>query len=293
MIWNILYQMTRDSELSPKLYMKIAMKALKEENDDLLLGNILGRRSNLKALYLTYLDKDERAKLSTEFEALIWNRMELAKHGSSLQMSFYDFFVSVAQSPMSVSRLFDMLVKNEPPKGITLDQDRRWALILNLSVNGHTEAMKLVEEEKKRDQSTLGKRNAYSGRAAFPLKSQKEMIWKELFNNRELTHSDLEEAGIQMATPNNPELSKPFFEMYFKKVSTINWKDNDDKVDIYFESFFPHVNCSEELQKMSQRYLERAKNLTSIARRSWKEAQDELNRCVKVRKLLPTKSDLQ
>lgn len=293
MIWNILYQMTRDSELSPLIYMHIALEALKHEEDDLLLGSLLGRSGSIKAVYNIYLSKEERAKIAPEFEALIWSRLDKAKAGSSLQMSFFDYFITIAQSQMSVTRLFDILVKNEPPKGITLDQDRRWSVILNLATNGHSQAMKLIEEEKKRDPSTLGKRLAFAGKAAYPDKAQKELMWKELYTNKGLTHSDLEEAGARMHRANYPELSQPFLEEYFKKLTTMNWKNNDDKVDVYFESFFPFALCTDELRKMSLKYFERAKNLSSIARRSWSEAQDDLNRCVKVRKLLPLKTDLQ
>jgi aminopeptidase N len=246
---------------------------------------------NIQNVYRTYLDKDERAKIAPELEAILWNRIELAKPGSSIQMNFFDFYVSIAQSQMSVTKLFDMLVKNEPPKGITLDQDRRWQLILALSANGHNGAMKLISEEVKKDNSTIGKRMALAGRAAFPLKSQKEAMWKDLYTNRERTHSDLEEAGLRMENPNNPELSEAFSDMYFKKLTSMDWKANDDKVDVYFEAFFPHTVCTEAMKKKSQKYYEKAKNLTSIARRSWREAQDELNRCVKVRELLPAKTD--
>lgn len=291
MVWNMLYQMTRDSELSPAIYMNIAMAALKTEKDDLLLGGLMGRGSALKSLYFSYLDKDERAKIAPEFEALLWNRMELAKPGSSLQMLFFDFFVNVAQTQMSVTKLFDILVKNEPPKGITLDQDRRWAVLMNLSSNGHNQAMKLISEELKRDPSVMGKRMALAGKAAFPSATQKKEMWKDLFTNKDLTHSDLEEAGARMHNPNYPEFSTPYLNDYFRRLASMDWKANDDKVDVYFETFFPHTLCTEELQKQSQTAFQRSKNLTTLAKRSWMEAQDELNRCVKVRKLLPPKSD--
>lgn len=291
MVWNMLYQMTRDSELAPAMYMGIALHALKTEKDDLLLGSLLGRFSNLKNLYLTYLDKDERAKMAPEFEALLWSRVESAKAESSLQMLFFDFFVATAQTQLSVTKLFDMLVKNTPPKGITLDQDRRWAVLVTLSANGHTEAMKLVDEELKKDPSVMGKRMALGARAAFPNLAQKKDMWKRLLTDKNLTHSDLEEAGSRMHNPNYPEFSQPFLSEYFKKLTSMDWKANDDKVDVYFETFFPHVVCTEELKKQSQTAFDKAKNLTTLAKRSWSEAQDELNRCVKVRGLLPPKTD--
>jgi hypothetical protein len=54
-------------------------------------------------------------------------------------------------------------------------------------------------------------------------------------------------------------------------------------VDIYFEQLFPAELCSSEVASLSSSKLKDAKNLTSLARRSWLEAQDELERCVRVR----------
>ena len=63
----------------------------------------------------------------------------------------------------------------------------------------------------------------------------------------------------------------------------MNWSQNDDIVDIYFEELFPVEICTPSLLKRSENELKKAKNLTSLARRSWLEAQDELKRCVLVR----------
>lgn len=292
MIWNTLYHMMRNSELSPTLYFRMAMEALQTEKDEHVLGTVLGRYQLRMAFYL-YLDKEERANLAPEFEAVILKRIEEAAKGSSIQMSFFDFFTGMAQTQMSVTKLFNMLIQNKPPEGIKLDRDRRWAIISNLAQNGHTEALKLIEEEKKRDPSVMGKRMALAATASFPDKDSKARMWKNLFTNKELTFSDLMEAGGRIHLGNYPELSGPFLKDFFQKLITLDWKKNDDKVDFYFESLFPLVVCSEEVRKMSQEYFDRAKNLSSLARRSWSEAQDELNRCVKVRKLLPLKTDLQ
>jgi aminopeptidase N len=291
MVWGMLYQVTRDAELNPVIFIENALEALKTEADDLLLGSLLGRFSHIKNVYELYLGKEQREKIAPRFEALLWNRVEQAKPGVSLQMSFYDFFVTVAQTEASVSRLFEILTKNNPPKGITLDQDRRWAILMNLSTNGHPEATKLMAEELKRDPSTLGKRMALAAKAAYPSKTSKEQMWNDVLTNKELTHSDLEEVGARMHGVNYPELSEAFLKPYFKWLTTLKWQDHDDKIDVYFEALFPHRLCTEKLRSMSQKYLGSAKNLTSTARRSWMEAQDELTRCVKVRQLLSSKSD--
>lgn len=285
MIWNILHQMVRDAELSAPKAFEIALDGLKAEENDLLLGNVIGTsHSALRDLqYLTYLDKDQRAKIAPKLEGILWDRVINAKKESSLQMTFFDFYLSVAQTPASQLKLYDLLVKNTPPEGITLDQDRRWALIRNIARNGHTDAEKIIEQELKSDNSTSGHRNALAARAAIPLKSNKTKMWKKLLSDKNLTYSDLKEAGREIHGVNYPELSKPFLSDYFKTITQKHWDKADDVVDIYFERFYPSNLCTEETLKMSEKAFRKANHLTSIAKRAWREAEDELKRCIKVR----------
>jgi aminopeptidase N len=284
MIWHMLTEMVRDQLLSPTKLFEIGIPALKTEEEDLLLGNLLGRHSFIREQpYFLYLTKKERAKIAPDLETVIWERIEKAGKGSSLQMTFFDFYLTIAQTPVSQQRIYDMLVKNTPPEGITLDQDRRWAAIINLAENGHAETQKLISDEVKKDSTTKGKRQALVARAAFPSKAEKKAMWKELFTNEDLTHSDLEEAGEKMFNPNHPEVGIPFVADYFKRISKMAWKSHDDVVDIYFEKLFPFPLCSKDVEKMSDAYYKKAQKLSSIARRGWREAQDELSRCVRVR----------
>lgn len=284
MVWHKLSQMVRNSELKAKSFLESAIVALKTEKDDQLLGSILGRHSFIKGTYQWYLTKDERALIAPEFEKVLWDRMMSAKPGSSTQMTFYDFYVSHAQTKESQERLYSILAKNEPPKGMTLDQDRRWAIVVNLSTNGNEDAEKLINEELKRDGSTLGKRTALSARSAIPKAGSKSKIWAELFENKDLTYSDLEEAGRMFNNHNYPELSETFVKDFFKRLTNFDWKQQDKKSEIYFESLFPTNLCSKEVLSMSERHMKSAKKLTSLAKRGWMEAQDELARCVRVRK---------
>jgi aminopeptidase N len=286
MIWNVLHQMVRDAELDAYKSMEMALEGFKSEKDDLLLGNLIGNHSYLRELqYLTYLDKAERAKIAPHLEGILWDRVLSAPKGSSLQMTFFDFYLAIAQTPASQLKLYDLLVKNTPPEGITLDQDRRWVLVRNISRNGHTDAEKIIAQELKGDNTTSGNRNALAARAAIPLKSNKASIWKKLLTSKKLTYSDLKEAGKEIHGVNYPELSSPFLGDYFKTISQKHWDKADDLVDIYFERFYPKNLCTSDTLKMSERAFRKAKHLTSIAKRAWREAEDELKRCIKIREL--------
>lgn len=283
MVWNILSEMVRNQKLKPKVFIEMAMAGLELEENDYLLGNLLGRNSTLRSQYFLYLTNSERAEIAEKFESVIFSRVLKAKAESSQQMSFFDFYVGIVQSPKGIASLGEFLLANTQPKGITLDQDRRWAIINALSINGQTESPKLIGEELKRDPSTMGKRMAYGAGAAFPDLKSKQVYWKEFFGKEKLSFSNFREAASRFHGPNQEKLSQNFAKDFFKKVLTTDWKKHDDDVEIYFERVFPTQLCSADILKLSQSSMKKAKNLTSLARRSWSEAQDELDRCVKVR----------
>lgn len=284
LVWNTLYQMVRDGELKPVDYFESAIKALEKEEDDLLVGLILGRHSNLRSVYELYLGPISRERIAPKFEEVIWSRISKASEGSSLQMAFFDFLLTIAGTSASQEKFYTMLTKNVPPKGITLDQDRRWSIILNLSSNGHKEALRLKDEEVKKDPSTFGKRMAFVVQASWPDIKSKEKVWKDFFT-KELTYSDFSEAAHYVNNGDYPELMAAFVDDYFKKLTRMDWKSHDDIVDIYFENLFPFELCTKEVAALSEKKFKSAKNLTSLTKRSWLEAQDELNRCVRIRSL--------
>lgn len=283
MVWNSIYQMVRDGALRPGEYMTFAQAGLAQLQDAALIESIIGAYSPVHSVYWQYLNKSERAQLAPELEATLWQRMTSAAAGSSLQMTFFDFYLQVVQSPEAVEKLHTMLTSDTPPRGIVFDQDRRWAMITTLARNGHKGASALIEAEKKRDASTLGERLAYSIRAALPEAETKQQYWREFFERQDLPYTHFLQAAKRIHSANHLELSQTYVDRYFQRVRTLDWEAHDAVVDVYFEALFPGVICSADLLKRSERELKLARKLTPLARRSWREANDELSRCVRVR----------
>jgi aminopeptidase N len=283
LVWETLHQMLREGDISAKEYFKLAFDGLRSEGDDLLIGLLLGKKGSLKNNYQLYLDQETKKELAPEFEELLWKRISLAKRGSSSQMAFFDFFITVVSTSHGLDRIFDLIGSGNPPQGIVLDQDRRWSIILSLSAGGHHKALELIESELKKDNSTNGKRMALSAKAAWPELKSKRLIWKTLIKPAGYSFSDLNEAAQYFHSASYPQLSWPFANDYFHQLTTTDWRTKDDQVDLYFKRLFPLSICDSHLYSLSLKSLKQARQLTSIAKRSWLEAQDELSRCLKVR----------
>ena len=283
-IWSTLAQMVRDGQLPITEYFDTALKGLEAEKEETLLASLLGGNGTIREYYHRFLTPEQRNALAPQFEAVIWNRQKQALAGSDSQMMFYDFYVSIAQTPDALATLSRNLKGEEIPQGLQLDQDRRWNIVKTLASTGATGATALIDAEEKRDASTAGKRHAYAARAAIPEIEVKQKFWTSLEKPESVPSSTLRMASGYFNNWNLPKLTEPFKQPFFERLSSIDWKSNDQLVRIYFRELFPQNLCNRAVLKESETRLRQSKNLTPIARRAWLEANDELKECVSVRR---------
>ncbi len=284
MVWQTLSQMVRDTQLSILDYFETVFLGLEAEQDPALLGILLDNRSPLNTYFYQYLTAQRRTELAPRFENVLLKRLESFASGSDLQMTFWDFYVSIAQSPAANLRLNSALKGDDLPKGMELDQDRRWAVIGQLAANASPFALDTIAVAEKADPSILGQRYAYAARTAIPREAAKTKFWQQLEKPDEVAYSNLSLASKKFNHWNYLSLTAPFRKPFFEKVTSINWNDHDEMVEIYFEHLFPQNLCSRDLLDESRTKLTSAKALTPLAKRAWLEANDELSKCIDIRK---------
>jgi aminopeptidase N len=283
--WSILQQMVKDLEISPKTFISMAKEALKFEDNEFVIGLLFARQVQLrdfKLIYTNYLTKEERSALAPDFEKILWQRVNLSKPGSSTQISFFDTYISIAQSKEAQEKILKMLRNEDVPPGVGLDPERRWRLFRNLAINGHKEALALIDEAVKHDSSVLARIMSAGARAGFPDLKLKKEIFKKLFERTDAGYSELLQAAINFNNPNTPELTEQFVDEYFEKITNLDWSKNDDFAQMYFV-MFPGNLCTKRLEDLSSRKFKEAKNLTNLSRKYWLEAHDEMSKCVKVK----------
>lgn len=286
-LWTTLEQMVKDKRITPAEFMDIALIAIqRESNEDLLeimQGLFKSSSSAFKNIYFSYLTIDERAKYGPQFESILYNKFLKAPESSGIKRTYFNFYLLVAKSKISLKRIHGHLISEKIP-GISLDQDLRWDILFALSLGHHPEAPKLVEEELKRDPSNLGARRVFAIKAAYPELEFKKFAWEQMFKLFGTPYMSLREAALHMHLPDYPELSAPFIDKYFEKISTLEWAHNEGFVELYFTNLYPHKLCSEKDLILSKEKFSQAKNLSSYAKKRWTEAQDILQQCVDARK---------
>jgi aminopeptidase N len=198
-------------------------------------------------------------------------------------MTFFDYFSTIAQTPEALARVEGLLDGRGVPRGIVVDQNRRWALVSALADAGRASARARIDAEEKRDPTTAGRRSAYAARAGIPDLASKRRFWEDFRQPGSIPLSSLRSAAARFHGADHPELSEPFVEPFFAAVTSIDWTVNESRVDLFFDALLPQNLCSPELLHASRSHLASAQNLTPLARRAWLEANDELARCIAVR----------
>jgi aminopeptidase N len=264
-------------------YFELALAGIEREADADVLAILIGGHSTPRDYYYGYLTRAARLALAPRFEETIWKRVEAAPAGSSLQMTLFDYYPSIAQTPAAIARVEGWLDGRGVPDGIVIDQDRRWALLHVLAAAGRDGALARIDAEAKRDPTTTGTQNAYAARAAFPDLATKRAYWSDFHAADRIPFTSLRAAAGSFHDPNRPELSQPFVEPYFADVTSLDWKANENMVEIFLLHLFPRTLCSRDLLADSRRRLLTAPNLVPIAQRAWLEANDELASCIAVR----------
>jgi aminopeptidase N len=283
LVWHALAQMVRDAELPVQEYFALALPGLAAERDPALLGILLDRHSTPRDFFFHYLTEPARRALAPRFEQMVWHRMEGEPAGSSEQMTWFDFYPTIAQTRAAMARIAGLLDGKGVPTGITVDQDRRWALVFALAAAGHGSARQRIDSEERRDPSTVGRRDAYAARAAIPDLDSKRRFWRDFVEPDRIPFGSLRAAASHFHGANHPELSQPFVLPLFQTATSIDWRANEDRVGLFLRTLFPQNLCTPDLLRESRAQLAQANDLIPLVRRAWLESNDDLERCIAVR----------
>jgi aminopeptidase N len=198
LFWPNLFEMVRDGELSPQDYLMMAGSALKTEPDTTIASSIIrtvnGRLSDGFGSAFQFLpqdlDRERRARdtISQRFSQMFWDRLLASPPKSDWQRILLNAYVGTILKPETgTAELVELLDGKRTIKGLELDQDLRWNIVVRLNSIGHKLGTELLNAEKARDKSERGIQQAMAAEASRPTAGVKTEWFKTLTENKELT----------------------------------------------------------------------------------------------------------
>lgn len=274
-LWPILAEMVNEGRASILDYFDILSSALKVEPNRLIVQLLTSDRGQFSDFYFTFLTKAQRDQVAPGLEKALEGRL------SDLQN--FDLYVRVARTPRALAKLQGYLHNQNVPKGVEVDQDRRWQILRTLARENAPDVEKLIAEERKKDPTTSGAKFELSARTALPSLEAKRDFWKKLLNPGTTPFQDLRSAAADFRSADAPELFEPLADEYFRYLETLDWANHGTLVGPAIGAMLPVHSCTPAMLKRSEASLKAARSLSSFARREWMEANEKLERCMKIR----------
>jgi aminopeptidase N len=262
MIWANLIDMVKDAKLSADEYAQIVSQHIENEKSiptlKMVLDSLHGRGSvGMNSLLSYYPDNElmggKRKNAMDQLELAIWKKLSKAATGSDEQKILLSSYAKLSESPVSQSRLLEML-KTGQFNGFKIDKDLRWAMIRRLHQNGHPKASGLLTAEKKSDPSEQGVQEAIAAEVSVPnLKVKQDWLTR-------LGRESSESLGRQKAAMNNmfpahqEKLKSQMLPLVLDQILVLMAKRDQEFMGTYAESLIPRY-CEAKSVEILQSFL--------------------------------------
>lgn len=274
-LWQIVNEMVFEQRLSVIDYFDMVAAALKVETNPLVILYLSNRSGLLAQYYFQYLTRPQRDHVAAALEKSLEGRLN--------ELQFFDMYKRFAHTPRALEKLRQFLRGKDLPKGIQLDQDRRWEIIITLAREGATGVEGLIADERKRDGTTSGAKFELTARTAIPSREAKREFWQKITKGAGNPFQDLRFAADEFSVPGHPEYFEPLADEYFHYLESVEWTNSSTLVGPIIKAMFPINACTPEMLKRSEASLKAARSLSSYAKRTWMKSNEDLEHCIRIR----------
>jgi aminopeptidase N len=276
--WGSLWDMARDAELPARRYVAIVGHHAQAESDIGVLGVLLAR---LQAAVDRYSAPDNRGPLRTALADDAWEAMHNAEPGSDAQLVWARTFAASAQSEEQLRTVRGVLDGESKVKGLAVDTDLRWHLLIALASAGAADE-DMIAAEAQRDPTDQGRRRAATARAARPDAEAKSTTWEAVLAGDRTPLALKRSLCDGFGQYGQDEILRPYGRRYLEALPQI-WDDRGAEESLLLTaSLFPITVIDEETMRIADAALD----LTEVpepGKRVILEARDATQRALRAR----------
>ncbi len=271
-IWNMVRSGFHNAHVSPAAAIELLAAGIpREENDDALFYTLPWAIRKVAAL------ADDRPAALAQIHEACLARVATAEPGSTLQLAAFQGAVSSARDAVLTRTWLD----GGLPEGLSLDEDLRWQLLVQLASLGAADRDELQREF---DRAPTGKAGIHHARAcaSLPDAEAKAWAWQRFTGEAVATNYELEAVGIGMWRPGQEELTEPYVDRYFRDLPKATGVHAGWVLGDVTQYYFPITSLRAETLAAAQTVIARD-HLDPTIRRRLVDATDDLERRIAVR----------
>ncbi|HEU0129309.1 MAG TPA: ERAP1-like C-terminal domain-containing protein, partial [Pseudonocardiaceae bacterium] len=200
-----------------------------------------------------------------------------AQPGSNRQLIAVRAVIDVSPDSQRLLRWLE----GDVPKGVLVDDDLRWRLLIALCAAGVKGDVD-VDAERQRDLSSQGALHALRCRASIPTAEAKASVWHSIVSDASLSNSELYALAERFFHRDQTDLTEKYTRRYFDEIPATAAFRTGWMVERTALLVYPRYAVSDATVALAQRCLTRA-DLDPGVRRSISDRTDDLRRVLRSR----------
>jgi len=279
LLWNVLYDLTRDAKMKSTDYLKLVSTKIGIESDAKLVQTILTRSSATLSHFVP------SSMISHEAETLFGSLYSLLEKATDkdFKLIWARYLVDFARSASAVGIIAEQLKKDNP----VFTQEMRWGIVVRMVSWGLPGAEEVLEKEKERDKSDTGIRAALRAGTSVPKIEIKNEAWERFLNPQtklSVHQSAAEMSGFRWV--HQDSILVPFNEKFFSSLRSVFESRDKEFCNSFFYSLFPMDPENPEILKRSKEILAQLEPKEKHLAKTLNEEIDDIERDLKCRQLV-------
>jgi aminopeptidase N len=289
--WGVLWDMTRDAELSAEDFVALVLQGLGSETDETAVKQL--------PLYVQlaidqFAHPDRRDALRVVWEDGLRALLEQAAPGSDHQLTFVKAFAGAtgkrvppssyggaARSTAALDLLEGLLDGSVRLDGLEVGEDIRWSVLTALAARGRADRDRVLAE-RDRDNTISGRERAAAALAALPSLATKAEAWNAAAVRDDVPNETQRSIAYVFDVSGQHEELAPYLDIYLAAADTI-WEDKGTQIaSTMLEYMFPRSLTDEATLTRVDAWLAESPAHPS-AKRYVREARDDLARALRAR----------
>lgn len=278
MLWGALWDLVRESALSPERFVRLALRELPAEGDEQIVSSLLSR---VTRAVTAYLSENQRLAFVPDVERTFFEAASDRNRPYGIRRLHLDALVHVASTPPMLDTLASLLDRDALYE-LPIGAPTRWNIVTRLMATGDPDADHWLEVMVGRDSTPEGARRAFVAEAARPDSATKATYFQRYFADSTL-NEDWATASLEaFNAPESRALALPYLR---PALDSLPWIQQHRRI-FYLGSWisaFLNGQVSEQALNIVREWL--AANATGPAdlRAKVLQVTDELERTVRIR----------
>ncbi|MGS0674412.1 aminopeptidase N [Shewanella sp. 125m-1] len=284
MLWQSLWDSVENGDLSLKDYMGTVLINLPGERDLIILDQVLTSLSDTRV----YLDKMEPshqhyAKMAIRaIEQMSLRKVMVNTGNHDIQRRWLDTYIEFSRSNSALNHIDSLLKQTANIKGIKIDQDLRWKMVIHLNRYGHRNAGYWLNKERSADNSDSGQKSAIAAEVIRPEPGSKQLWLSRTQGVTNLPFAKVRTVMQNLYPSEQKRLSATTAEQRLSALIKLDVNKGPVFMRSYSETLIPQ-DCSYGNVVTLKQIIESETSLSALAVRALKDAVQQEQTCLRIK----------